>query len=155
MFFQQVCGGMCFYYAKIYGNNFSFRSVQVAGSAEIWVRLMPGISCAVEGRTVLVKTLLHRTRSLDAFSYSNLTEAVTFLFVCNFVVPVWNVGRDWTVCNGNLSLFFSATLGRFQNYRNNATTASFHILSSSLTYYNLKYWRLPKTDCKQQTEECF
>ena len=137
VFFQQVCCGMCFCFAKIYGNNFSFRSVQLADSAEIWVRLMAGISCAGEGRTVLVKTILHRTRSLDAFSYSNLTEAVTFLFVCNFVVPVWNVGRDWTVCTGSLSLFFSATLGRCQNYLNYATTASFHKLSKSLTHYNL------------------
>ena len=74
--------------------------------AEIWVRLMPGMSCAGEGRTVLVKILLHRTRSLDAFLYSNLTEAVTFFF-CNLVVPVWNVGRDWTVYRQFFAVFLS------------------------------------------------
>jgi hypothetical protein len=71
---------MCFFWAKMYGNNFSFRSVQLADSAEIWVRLMPGISCAGEGRTVLIKALLHRTRILDAFSYRNLIEAAAVFF---------------------------------------------------------------------------
>jgi hypothetical protein len=135
-------------------NNFSFRSVQLADIAEIWVRLMAGLSSAGEGRSVSVKTLLHRTRSLDAFSYSKLTEVVAFyLFI--LVVPVWNVGRDWTVCTGSLSLFFSATLGRCQDYLYYATSASFQIVSNSLTHCNLTYWHLPKTDYKQQTGGCF
>jgi len=135
-------------------NNFSFRSVQLADIAEIWVRLMAGLSCAGDGRSVSVKTLLHTTRSLDAFSYSKLTEVVTFLFVCILVVPVWNVDRDWLVCTDNLSLFFSATLGTCQDYLKYATSASFHILSNSLTHCNLNYWQLPKTDYKQHTEGC-
>jgi len=59
-------------------NKFSFRFVQLADIAEIWVRLMAGPSCAGEGRYLSVETLLHRTRSLYAFSYSKLIEVVTF-----------------------------------------------------------------------------
>jgi hypothetical protein len=66
---------------------FSFRSVQLADNAEIRVRLMPGISSAGERRSVLVSTLLHRTRIVDSYSHSKLTEAVNF-FVCILVVPV-------------------------------------------------------------------
>ena len=53
--------------AKIHGSNLSFRSVQLADNTEMWVRLMPGISCAGEGRSVLVNILINRTRSLDTF----------------------------------------------------------------------------------------
>jgi hypothetical protein len=145
---------MCLFCADIYGKIFSFRSVQLWNNAEIWVRLMPGISCAGEGRSVLVSTLLHITRIPDANSYNKLTEAVTF-FVYILVVPVWNVGLDWTVCTGSLSLFFTASLERCQNYLNHAMTASFQTLSNSVTHYNPNYWQLPKTDYKQHTEECF